>query len=149
MVRVVLLREVFKKSSRSFTPCSAARPQRCCLSSSTTAEDGPTVNSKLDIPSNNLHKTDIAKVFSKEYGITLKLSEEMITSVFDIMSKAIADGQKVSITGFGSFEKVPVAERKGRDFGSGQSMVIPAGMRLKFNAFESLRSKVRSKNDDK
>ncbi|MEO5361260.1 MAG: HU family DNA-binding protein [Nitrospirota bacterium] len=72
-------------------------------------------------------KTEVAKV---------------INSVFDNISKALKDGERVILVGFGTFVVSERKERKGRNIKTGEATVIPAAKVPKFRAAKGLKDAV-------
>ncbi len=51
-----------------------------------------------------MNKSDLIENLSKEAGLTIKKTDDLVTLVFDQMSDALAKGDRVEIRGFGSFK---------------------------------------------
>ncbi len=50
-----------------------------------------------------MNKSDLIVVLAKESDLPLRKSEEIVNLVFDTMSEALVDGDRIEIRGFGSF----------------------------------------------
>jgi integration host factor subunit beta len=50
-----------------------------------------------------MNKSDLIVVLAKESDLPLRKSEEIVNLVFDTMSEALVDGNRIEIRGFGSF----------------------------------------------
>ncbi len=50
-----------------------------------------------------MNKSDLIVVLAKESDLPLRKSEEIVNLVFDTMSDALVDGDRIEIRGFGSF----------------------------------------------
>jgi integration host factor subunit beta len=50
-----------------------------------------------------MNKSDLILVLAKESDLPLRKSEEIVNLVFDTMSGALVDGDRIEIRGFGSF----------------------------------------------
>ena len=66
------------------------------------------------------------KASSSEKSMTKKDVDSVITATIDAIMEAIASGEKVTLVGFGSFERRERKEREGRNPKTGDTMVIPA-----------------------
>ena len=65
-----------------------------------------------------------------------------LEAVFDVIIREVAKGNKVGITGFGTFEKVSRAARTGRNPRTGEPMSIKASAQPKFKAGKGLKDAV-------
>lgn len=66
----------------------------------------------------------IAKVAEKS-GLKKKDAEAAVNSVFEVISEALANGDKVQLVGFGTFETRRRAARTGRNPQTGEEISIP------------------------
>ncbi len=51
-----------------------------------------------------MKKSDLTKALSKDTGLPIRKTEEVVKMLFNSMANALADGDKVEIRGFGSFK---------------------------------------------
>ena len=58
-----------------------------------------------------MNKTDLIAAVAQSAGLTKKDSERVLNAAIDAMTAALANGEKVQISGFGAFE---VKEREAR-----------------------------------
>ena len=58
-------------------------------------------------------KTELAKLVAEKNELSVKKANEVVSSVFDLIQAAVADGKDVVIPGFGSFTTKTVAGREG------------------------------------
>ena len=70
---------------------------------------------------------DLAKVLP-----TKKDATEIVNRIFYKMLSAIKDGEKVVITGFGSFNLITTEMKKGRNPKTGESLYISPKKKIKF-----------------
>ena len=77
-----------------------------------------------------------------EKSITKKDVDSVITATIDAIMEAVAEGQKVTLVGFGSFEPRERKEREGRNPKTGDTMVIPATTVPAFSAGKLFKEKV-------
>lgn len=71
-------------------------------------------------------KTVLAKRLAQENELTLKQAAEIIDALFDDIMLSVAEGNTVTIPGFGSFKKRHRAARKGRNPQTGEDLQIAA-----------------------
>lgn len=90
-----------------------------------------------------MNKAELVEIISKEGKISNKTSEIVINALISAIKNALANGEKVTITGLGTFLVSKRKERKGRNPQTGETITIPAGRLPKFRAGESLRQFVR------
>ena len=57
-----------------------------------------------------MNKSDLIKSLAEFSGLTLRKAEEIVDTIFDTMTQALKDGDRIEIRGFGSFT---VKEYKG------------------------------------
>lgn len=75
----------------------------------------------------DMSKTDVSKALDK---------------IVDTIRDAVASGEKVSITDFGSFERTERAARQGRNPQTGESMQIAASKAPKFKPAKGFKDAV-------
>jgi len=89
-------------------------------------------------------KADIIKQLKAEAGLPSNAAAEAaFDSIFSILKSELASGEKVNITGFGSFSVADRAERKGRNPQTGEEVVIPARKAVKFTPGKGLKDSVQ------
>lgn len=96
-----------------------------------------------------MNKTDLVKVVKDTVSETLEGVTAKDTAVFvDATIKAIQDtviaGEKVQIVGFGTFESVERAARKGKNPQTKEEIEIPASKSPKFKAGKSFKDAVKN-----
>jgi integration host factor subunit alpha len=70
-------------------------------------------------------KADIAKiVYERHGGLSNREAARLVEVIFEIIKKRLTQGDKVQITGFGTFLIRHKRERKGRNPQTGEQMVI-------------------------
>jgi len=67
-----------------------------------------------------------------------------VDAVFHAIQEAVSAGEKVTITGFGVFERVERAERTGRNPATGEPVHVPASVVPKFRPGSDFKSSVSS-----
>ena len=87
-------------------------------------------------------KTNLIAKVAEMTGLTKKEAEKAVTAVFASMTEALAEGDKVSVAGFGAFEVRERAERKGLNPRTKETITIPASKRPAFKAGKALKDAV-------
>nr|BDA98291.1 DNA binding histon like protein [Rhodomonas sp. NIES-1006] len=73
-----------------------------------------------------MNKKDLVEIVAEKRQLTKKESEEIITIVLETIIKAVSEGDKVTLVGFGSFEARERQAREGRNPKTGEKLYIPA-----------------------
>ncbi len=89
-----------------------------------------------------MNKSELINAVADKAGLTKKNSEAAITAVFDAISEALVDGDKVQLVGFGSFEVKKREARVGRNPKTKQEISIPASKSPVFKAGKALKDSV-------
>lgn len=88
-------------------------------------------------------KKELTEKLSKKVGLTKKAAFDSVNSVFGLIREALSKGDKVVITGFGTFEVRSRATRKGRNPQTGDTIQI-AGHKLPgFTAGKTLKRLIK------
>ena len=70
-------------------------------------------------------KADIARiVYERHGGISNREAARLVDIIFDSIKRRLGDGEKVQITGFGTFVIRQKRERRGRNPQTGEEMLI-------------------------
>ncbi len=88
----------------------------------------------------------IAKLAVRYPQLVAKDAEFAVKMVLDAMAKALAEGQRIEIRGFGSFGLNYRPPRTGRNPKSGEKVLVPAKQVPHFKAGKELRERVDSKS---
>lgn len=91
-----------------------------------------------------MNKTDLIEVVAKEANLKKKDAEAAVVAVFGAIEKALVDGDKVQLIGFGTFEVKGRAAKSGRNPATGEAIQIPASNQIKFSAGKTLKDKVNA-----
>lgn len=87
-------------------------------------------------------KSNIVEAVAAKAGLKKKDSEAAVNETIAAIAAALANGEKVQITGFGAFEVKERAARTGRNPQSGENIEIPASKRVSFSAGKNLKESV-------
>lgn len=89
-----------------------------------------------------MNKSELISAVADSTGLTKKAANEAVEAVLDTISNALAQGDKVTLVGFGTFEVRERAARKGVNPATGATIDIPAGKVPAFKAGKSLKDAV-------
>ena len=89
-----------------------------------------------------MKKSDIIDSISKSTGLTKKDVENVLHGVFDAISEAVSNGEKVSLPGFGSFDISHRQARMGRNPRTGEAIEIAASKSVRFSVAKQLKDLV-------
>lgn len=88
-------------------------------------------------------KSDIVEHLANTVeGMTKKLAGEATEAVFDCIGSALADGERVQIPGFGTFQVSHRQERQGRNPKTKEAITIPASNSVRFKPGKALKDSV-------
>jgi len=88
-------------------------------------------------------KTDLVEKIASKTGLTKKAAADALEAVIESVSTALSNGEKVTITGFGTFLVRSRKERMGRNPQTGEPLKIPATTIPAFTAGKSLKAAVK------
>ena len=89
-----------------------------------------------------MNKTELIALTAERTGLTKKDTERVINAALDAVSAAMAEGDKVQLSGFGSFEVKDREARMGRNPHTKEAVEIPATKVPVFKASKALRDTV-------
>lgn len=85
----------------------------------------------------------VDKIYTKAGLPTKAKAEEALDAVIATLREALAAGESVTFTGFGSFKVVERAARKGRNPRTGEDIEIPASKIAKFTPGKGLKDAIK------
>lgn len=88
-------------------------------------------------------KQKLIEALSDELNITKKQADHFLDKFAKIVSNALKDGEKVALTGFGTFDLGKRKARKGIDPQTKKSIKIPSMNMPRFRAGKRLKEIVR------
>jgi DNA-binding protein HU-beta len=92
-----------------------------------------------------MNKTEFVNQVAKTAELSQKDASKAVDAVFDAVSEALKNGDKVSLIGFGNFEVRERAARTGRNPQTGEEIQIAAGKVPAFKAGKVLKEAVAGK----
>jgi len=92
-----------------------------------------------------MNKTEFVAAVAKKTGTPLNKTADLVNAVLDTITESLTAGDKVTLTGFGTFEARKRAARSGRDIRTKAKITIPATVRPVFTAGAVLKEAVHPK----
>lgn len=89
-----------------------------------------------------MNKTELVSAMAERLGASKKHSEEALTVALNLITEALAEGEKVQLVGFGSFEVRERAPRIGRNPRTKEEVTIPASKAVQFKSGKVLKRAV-------
>ena len=89
-----------------------------------------------------MNKAELVEAMAKKIAQTKKVTEESLNAFIEVVTEELEKGEKVQLVGFGSFEVIKRAARKGKNPQTGEEIKIPASKLPKFKAGKALKDVV-------
>ena len=89
-----------------------------------------------------MKKTELIAAIAEQSGLSKKDAEKALSATLDTIVKAVADGDKIQLTGFGTFEQRQRNARTGVDPRTGNSIEIAASKVPAFKAGKAFKDAV-------
>ncbi|PWM66116.1 MAG: integration host factor subunit alpha [Clostridiales bacterium] len=90
-----------------------------------------------------MNKTELVAAIAEKAGTSKKDAEKVVNATFDVISEAMAKGDKISLVGFGTFEVRERAAREGKNPQTGEKIKIAACKVPAFKAGKALKDSVK------
>ncbi|MEO0868134.1 MAG: HU family DNA-binding protein [Cyanobacteria bacterium J06642_11] len=89
-----------------------------------------------------MNKGELITTISAKAGVSKKEADTILSTAIETIMDAVADGEKVTFVGFGSFEARDRKAREGRNPKTGETMTIPATTVPAFSAGKGFKEAV-------
>ena len=89
-----------------------------------------------------MNKAELINAIAASTELTKKDAEKALSATLEAITNALAEGDKVQIVGFGSFEVKKKAAHMGRNPRTGETMEIAASKNPTFKAGKALKDAV-------
>jgi DNA-binding protein HU-beta len=89
-----------------------------------------------------MNKAELVDAIAEKAGVTKKEADTVLSAAIETIVGSVAEGDKVALVGFGSFEKRHRKAREGRNPKTGEAMTIQATSVPAFSAGKSFKEKV-------
>ena len=90
-----------------------------------------------------MNKTELVAIVADKVNLTKKVTEDTIDALVEAICEALSVGDKVVISGLGTFEVRERIERTGRNPRTGEEIVIPGQKSPAFKAGKVLKDCVK------
>ena len=91
-----------------------------------------------------MKKTELIAAVAEQSGLSKKDAEKALNATIDTIIKAVAEGDKIQLTGFGTFEQRQRNARTGCDPRTGNTIEIPASKVPAFKAGKGFKDIVNN-----
>lgn len=89
-----------------------------------------------------MNKNELIAAAAEQSGLSKKDTEAVIGAALNAVTAALAEGEKVQLIGFGTFEVRTRKERVGRNPATGEDIAIPASKAPVFKPGKALKDAV-------
>jgi len=89
-----------------------------------------------------MNKTELIAIAAENAGLTKKDTERVLNAAIDAITASLVKGEKVQLSGFGTFETKDREARIGRNPHTKQAIDIPATRVPSFKASKALKDTV-------
>jgi DNA-binding protein HU-beta len=121
-----------RSTSRRVFCWAVETPQKSCYNCRNTCNLVP------------MNKGELIDAIASQTELPKTEITQVVTATVEAIMKAVSDGQKVTLVGFGSFESRARKAREGRNPKTGDTMTIPATTVPAFSAGKLFKQKVAS-----
>lgn len=90
-----------------------------------------------------MNKAELIEATAFKANTSKKTAETVLNAIIETIMQAVADGGKVTLVGFGSFESRERKAREGRNPKTGNKMEIPAAVVPTFSPGKEFREAVK------
>ncbi|MBQ5608307.1 MAG: HU family DNA-binding protein [Oscillospiraceae bacterium] len=89
-----------------------------------------------------MNKAELIATIAEKTGMTKKDAERVVSATFEAITDTLQKGDKVQVSGFGSFEVKTREARIGRNPRTKEEVQIPATRLPAFKASKTLKDKI-------
>ena len=89
-----------------------------------------------------MNKTELIAIAAENAGLTKKDTERILNAALEAISQALVRGEKVQLSGFGTFETKDREARIGRNPHTKEAVEIPATRVPAFKASKTLKDTI-------
>lgn len=88
-------------------------------------------------------KSDLIEIIAKNAHLTKKAAGEALEVLLNEINRALKKGEKVVLSGFGTFKVIKVKDKKGRNPQTGKDIVIKGHKAVRFSVGKPLKKAVK------
>ena len=89
-----------------------------------------------------MNKSELIAIAAEKAGMTKKDTERILNAAIDAIAASLVRGEKVQLSGFGTFEAKEREARIGRNPHTGEAVEIPATRVPGFKASKALKDSI-------
>jgi DNA-binding protein HU-beta len=89
-----------------------------------------------------MNKGELIDAITEKTNVTKKEADAVLSAAIETIVETVASGEKITVVGFGSFEKRDRQAREGRNPRTGETMTIAATSVPAFSAGKLFKEKV-------
>ena len=89
-----------------------------------------------------MNKVELVAAVAETTGLTKKDAESFLNATLETISRKLISGEKVQLSGFGTFEVKEREARVGRNPRTKEAIQIPATRQIAFKTSKNLKQKV-------
>ena len=89
-----------------------------------------------------MNKAELIAAVAEKTGLSKKDTEAVVSASIEVITESLAQGEKVQLVGFGSFETKTRAARIGRNPRTKEEIKIPASKLPVFKAGKALKDAI-------
>ena len=89
-----------------------------------------------------MNRSQLYAIAADRAGISKNQAQQALDAAFEAMAAALERGEKVQLSGFGTFETKQRKEKVGRDPRTGEAISIPAARTPVFKPGKNLRQRI-------
>jgi DNA-binding protein HU-beta len=89
-----------------------------------------------------MNKNELVQAIAEEADVNLIVANTVLEAFTNSVTKALKDGEKVSLVGFGTFQAKERSAREGRHPKTGETIQIAAAIVPSFKAGKALKDSV-------
>ena len=86
-----------------------------------------------------MNKTELIAAVAEKTGLTKKDADRVVAATFETIANAMAEGDKVQVSGFGIFDVKKREARTGHNPRTKETIEIPASKQPAFKASKTLK----------
>lgn len=91
-----------------------------------------------------MNKGELVAKISEDLDMTQKQVDEVVSALLEEVKNQVAKGEKITLTGFGTFQKRDRKGRIGRNPRTGEEIKIPASSVPAFSAGKQFKDTVKA-----
>ena len=91
-----------------------------------------------------MNKAELVGAICDRTGATRAVVDAIVSETIEVIIQQVAEGNRVTLVGFGTFDSRDAKERVGRNPRTGKSMTIPACTKPTFKAGRAFKETVNN-----